>query len=119
MNSHFFEHIADQQIQHYVPAAYRAWQSSHLIPKPRSLEQPLGHAQCAEVACIAYSVVVGHSPGGIAQVQEVASTEMELCRPGHDLGMTVHVEVPETTRNAGNPEANLELAGDLGYMQDE
>lgn len=119
MNSHFFEHIADQQIQHYDPAAYRALQSFHLTPKPRSLEQPPGHAQGAEVACIAYSVVVGHSPAGIAQVQEVASAEMELCMPGHDLGMTVHVEVPEKTKNAGNPEVNLELAGDLGYMQDE
>ena len=50
---------------------------------------------------------------------------MVLYMLGHDLGMTVDVaaavvdQVPETMKNADNPEANLELAVGLVYMQDE
>jgi len=126
MNLHFFVHIADQQLQHYVPAASQALRSSHPIPKPRSLGNAPGRALDAGVAYIACSVGA-HSPADIVQVWGVGSAEMELCRPGHGLGMTVTVSVPaavvglvlETMKNAGKPEANLELAVGLEYMQDE
>ena len=37
MNSHFSVH-ADQQLQHFVPAAFRTLQSSHPSTKHQSLE---------------------------------------------------------------------------------
>lgn len=53
------------------------------------------------------------------------SAEMEWYMLGHGLGMTVAVaaavvdQVPETMKNAGNPELNLVLAVGLVYTQDE
>jgi hypothetical protein len=49
---------------------------------------------------------------------------MELCTLGHGLGVTTAAAavvgpVPETMKNAGNPEVNPVLAVGLVYMQDE
>lgn len=123
MNSRFFVHIADQQLQHYALSASQTLQSSRLTPKPRSLGP--GQAPDVEVVYIACSVGAYYSPVGTAQVQVVASVEMELRTPEHDLGMIVYVAaaavavpVPEMMNNAGSPEVNLELAVGLEYRQD-
>lgn len=125
MNSRFFVHIVDQQLQHYVPAASQTAQSLHLIPK---LQNPgmhiLGHARGVEAAYIACSVVGAHAPAA-GQVWVVGSAEMESCMPVHGLDRTVYVAaavvglVLERMRNADNLEVSLVLAVGLGYMQDE
>ena len=122
MNSHSFVHIADQQLRHYVPAAFQTLQSSRPNPKHQSLE--LERTLHVEVAYIEYSVVE-HPLADTAQVRGVVSAEMELYMLGHGLDMTVGVaaavvgKVPETMKNAGNPELSLGLVVGLVYMQDE
>ena len=126
VNSRFSVHIADQQLQHFVPTASQTLQSLHLTPKPRNLGmgRTSGHAPGVEIAYIACSVGV-HSPAENAQVWVVASVEMGLCMPAHGLGMTVYVaaavvdRVQERMKNVGSPGENLGLAVGLGYMQDE
>jgi hypothetical protein len=121
MNSHFFVHIADQQLRHYVPVAFQTLQSSRPNPKHQSLglERTPDHPLNVEVANIAYSVDA-HPPAGTVWVWGVVSAELELYMLGHDLGMTAVVgRVPETMKTAGKPEANPGLAVGVVYMQDE
>lgn len=65
--SHFFVHIADQQLRHYVPAAFQILQSSRPIPKhqSRGLDRTPDHPLDAEVAYIEY-FVVACPPAGTA-----------------------------------------------------